>query len=111
MWQKDGGPVYPGTAGIKYVNAQHIRNGATRIFYMDFLNTGSQEQFSRIQQQYPDADIPITQTNVTANPRYSQTPDYQSGHFDEPNILAHFRTTDRTIDGKKTLFVEEIQSD
>jgi hypothetical protein len=36
---------------------------------------------------------------------------YQSGHFDEPNILAHFRTTDRTIDGKKTLFVEEIQSD
>jgi hypothetical protein len=37
--------------------------------------------------------------------------EYQSGHFDEPNILAHFRTTDRTIDGKKTLFVEEIQSD
>lgn len=38
-------------------------------------------------------------------------PEYTSGHFDEPNILAHFRTTDRTIDGKKTLFVEEIQSD
>jgi hypothetical protein len=36
---------------------------------------------------------------------------YQSGHFDEPNILAHMRVTDRTIDGKKTLFVEEIQSD
>lgn len=36
---------------------------------------------------------------------------YNSGHFDEPDILAHFRTTDRTIDGKKTLFVEEIQSD
>lgn len=41
----------------------------------------------------------------------SRMPEYQSGHFDEPNILAHFRTTDRTIDGKKTLFVEEIQSD
>jgi hypothetical protein len=66
---------------------------------------------AQLQQQYPDADIPITQRNVTANPRYSQTPDYTSGHFAEPNILTHLRTTDRTIDGKKTLFVEEIQSD
>ena len=55
LWQRDGGPVYPGTAGIKYVNTQHIRNGATRIFYMDFLNEESQEQFVRIQQQHPDA--------------------------------------------------------
>jgi hypothetical protein len=36
---------------------------------------------------------------------------FRSGHFDEPNILAHMRVNDRTIDGKKTLFVEEIQSD
>jgi hypothetical protein len=36
---------------------------------------------------------------------------YESGHFDQPNILAHMRVNDRTIDGKKTLFVEEIQSD
>jgi hypothetical protein len=32
-------------------------------------------------------------------------------HFDQPNILAHLRVNDRTVDGKKTLFVEEIQSD
>lgn len=38
-------------------------------------------------------------------------PEFKSGHFDEPNILAHMRVTDRNIDGKKTLFVEEIQSD
>jgi hypothetical protein len=36
---------------------------------------------------------------------------FRSGHFDQPNILAHMRVNDRTIDGKKTLFVEEIQSD
>jgi hypothetical protein len=64
-----------------------------------------------LQKQYPDAVIPITQTNVTANPRYSQTPDFQSSHFDEPNILAHTRLNDRIINGKKTLMVEEIQSD
>ena len=38
-------------------------------------------------------------------------PTYESGHFDEPNILAHTRLNDRIINGKKTLMVEEIQSD
>ncbi len=37
--------------------------------------------------------------------------DFESGHFDEPNILAHMRVNDRMIDGKKSLFIEEIQSD
>jgi hypothetical protein len=36
---------------------------------------------------------------------------FRSGHFDQPNILAHMRVNDRVIDGKKTLFVEEVQSD
>jgi hypothetical protein len=66
---------------------------------------------AQLQQQYPNANIPITQTNITANPKYAQTPDFKSSHFNEPNILAHMRVTDRNIDGKKTLFVEEIQSD
>ena len=36
---------------------------------------------------------------------------YKSSHWDEPNILAHVRMNDRTIEGKKSLHVEEIQSD
>jgi hypothetical protein len=36
---------------------------------------------------------------------------YTSPHFDQSNILAHIRTTDRKIDGKNVLFVEEVQSD
>lgn len=37
---------------------------------------------------------------------------FQSGHWDEPNVLAHLRLSDRTdADGKRTLLVEEIQSD
>lgn len=37
---------------------------------------------------------------------------FRSSHFDEPNILAHTRTTDRTgPNGEKILFVEEVQSD
>lgn len=41
-----------------------------------------------------------------------QGDDYRSGHFDQPNILAHVRFNERTdADGKKVLFLEEIQSD
>lgn len=37
---------------------------------------------------------------------------FRSSHFDEPNILAHVRMNDRVdADGKKVLFLEEVQSD
>ena len=37
---------------------------------------------------------------------------FRSGHFSEPNIVAHVRFNERTsADGKRTLFIEEIQSD
>jgi len=37
---------------------------------------------------------------------------FYSSHFDEPNILAHVRMNDRTTaDGKRVLFLEEVQSD
>lgn len=37
---------------------------------------------------------------------------FRSPHWEEPNILVHARLTDHTTtDGKKVLFVEEIQSD
>ncbi len=41
-----------------------------------------------------------------------QTDTFTSSHFDEPNVLAHIRFNDRTdVDGKKVLFLEEVQSD
>ena len=36
---------------------------------------------------------------------------YMGGHYDEPNVLAHARYNTRNVDGDKTLFIEEIQSD
>lgn len=53
--------------------------------------------------------IPVEGNNL---PFQESIPRFESPHFNEPNILAHFRTKDRmTPDGKKVLFVEEIQSD
>lgn len=37
---------------------------------------------------------------------------FTQGHWSEPNVLAHMRTTDRVdVNGRKTLFLEEVQSD
>lgn len=37
---------------------------------------------------------------------------FKSGHFDQKNILAHVRLSDRVdAEGRKTLFIEEMQSD
>jgi hypothetical protein len=45
------------------------------------------------------------------NKLIKQENSYKSSHWDEPNILAHIRMNDRNIDGKKSLHLEEIQSD
>jgi superfamily II DNA or RNA helicase len=39
------------------------------------------------------------------------TRDFVSSHWNERNVLAHVRLNDRTIGGKKVLFIEEVQSD
>ena len=36
---------------------------------------------------------------------------YRSGHWDEPNIVAHIRFDDRMVDGKRALHIAEVQSD
>jgi hypothetical protein len=42
----------------------------------------------------------------------SNPDNFRSAHWDEPNVLAHIRFNDRTdADGKKVLFIDEIQSD
>jgi len=48
---------------------------------------------------------------IETNDILSEGAAFRSQHFDQPNILAHLRVNDRVIDGKKTLFVEEVQSD
>jgi tRNA A37 methylthiotransferase MiaB len=38
--------------------------------------------------------------------------EYNSGHWDEPNILAHLRINERTLpNGERVMFIEEVQSD
>ena len=48
---------------------------------------------------------------VLAEQAQKRGENFRSSHFDQPNILAHMRVNDRVVDGKKTLFIEEVQSD
>jgi hypothetical protein len=36
---------------------------------------------------------------------------FRESHWEDPNVLAHLRMSDRVTDGKKTLLVDELQSD
>jgi len=56
-WQGEGGPIYRGTAGVKYQCSQSVRTGTTQIFYMDFTNPSSQTQFKQLQEKYPDVKL------------------------------------------------------
>ena len=69
-------------------SVEEVRNAASMAL------RGGREEFDRIMKQYGFKEI------------------YKSSHWEEPNVLAHTRLTDRTTsDGKKVLFIEEIQSD
>lgn len=58
-----------------------------------------------------DVEYKALAQRYDASLRGETSPEFKSSHFDQPNILAHMRVNDRVIDGKKTLFVEEVQSD
>jgi len=45
-------------------------------------------------------------------PARRRQPAYQGGHWDQPNVVAHIRFNERTdAEGRRVLFIEEIQSD
>jgi hypothetical protein len=65
-----------------------------RVDSLDFAEETLQDEINRI-------------ARIEAKPTQ-----FRSGHFDQPNVLAHMRVNDRVdADGKKVLFVEEVQSD
>lgn len=56
--------------------------------------------------------LPSEKTEAPGWTKAEGNADYHSSHWDEPNVLAHVRLNDRTdAQGKKVLFVEEVQSD
>jgi hypothetical protein len=64
--------------------------------------------------RYSDADLLREQAVLRRQrqQRVSKQQTYKSPHWNDPNVLVHFRLNDRVdAEGKRVLFVEEIQSD
>jgi 2'-5' RNA ligase len=60
----------------------------------------------------PSEEVEVSRLMRAATEELAKTPDFRSGHFDESNVIAHIRFNDRVdADGKKVLFLEELQSD
>jgi len=86
---------------------------------------GGGDNYREILLTLPPKDS-ITQVRVKTAPGWGDTDggdmavetrgdtgaDFRSGHWREPNVLVHVRTNERTdADGKRVLFIEEVQSD
>lgn len=83
---------------FKVVNA----SGAT------IVATDNRDEADRYVRRFPDDDLTVVEDHITNR----SDKDFHGGHFDQPNVLAHVRFNERTdADGKRVLFIEEIQSD
>lgn len=78
------------------------------------MAVGDERAADRWRQRDPNADVrvvDIPDTRVAADSPYVKM-NYQSGHWDEPNVVAHVRMNDRDIPGVgRSLHLEEVQSD
>jgi hypothetical protein len=75
---------------------------------------GNREEFGKLQSERSELRRERTdflrneQSRIEKEARANQ---FQSTHWEDPNVLAHLRMSDRVTDGKKTLLVDEVQSD
>jgi len=69
------------------------------------------DQFAKLNNLQDGPEARRLYSEFNANNQNVNEGNYKSSHWDEPNILAHMRMNDRTIDSKKSLHLEEIQSD
>lgn len=93
--------------------AREIDNAETRNYQLRMLRDERSQieiEMDRIHQHM--VSDTLSRIPEPHRPPSIPSPSFTAGHFDEQNVLAHLRLNDRVSpDGKKTLFVEEIQSD
>ena len=111
QWQLPGGENYretlltlPPTPKVKEVFEVRPREGKNP--FAVYLK-GEREHMRSFATK-DEADVFAAKQNEHA---FEMSNDFKSSHWDEPNVLTHMRMNDRVIDGKKSLHIEEIQSD
>ncbi|MBP6409409.1 MAG: hypothetical protein KA299_11770, partial [Fusobacteriaceae bacterium] len=99
----DGGENYREilfTMPIKDKNLDELNN----LYLLISKNPKKYTEESAEYKRYLDLKVIVGNT-------FNSRPVYYSNHWKESNIVVFTRVDDRTIDNKKTLFIEELQSD
>lgn len=79
---------------------------------LDELDAGKYESYTLPGgENYREILTTYGRQGLIQNKKMRETGEYNGPHFDEENIIAHFRTKDRMYGDKKVLYIEEIQSD
>ena len=98
-------------AASRYVVDQDPK---TEIYHVRDTKTGNLEMASARREAGYSTGVEASSHANRLNEQVGSEPTnvYKSQHWDEPNVLAHTRYSDRTdADGNKILHVEEVQSD
>lgn len=104
------------TQPLMALNKWAIENfdGAARKDVLESINKLNTNPSEAIEELEDEHSVPPNLIEPFENQKDSRSypNNFTSSHWDEPNVLAHVRMNDRVSpDGKKTLFIEEIQSD
>lgn len=96
-------PPSANEAGAAKARANQARMDELREGYLaDTLSKRERKEFLDLKRE----------TEAFETEQRNPTGAYRSSHWDEPNVLAHTRLSDRTdLEGKRVLHVEEVQSD
>lgn len=92
-------------------------DGKPQIGGYDLFRKENPQDYDSPSTKYTDAEIiDIAKRNFESGDKYNKLENQQgnfiSNHWSEPNILAHVRMNTRLdAEGKKVLFIEELQSD
>ncbi len=88
------------------IRAESRRQGAIRD------HDAMMDSRDRIRELERERDEELAKHGEPTDTKANQPRAYNSGHWSQPNILAHVRTNERIgADGKRELHIEEIQSD
>ena len=88
---------------------QMDEGAAAEQYYSAFIQKGGEPDWKDLPKDQRKA---IAENMADVGRRAPSTAEFQSSHFDEPNVLAHVRFNDRVdADGAEVLFIEEVQSD
>lgn len=114
-------------AGPRYADGNLVTPGGTN--HREFLLTLPEDRrgIERLRQAYADAQRRGVEASEAGDERAAQLAEservqigdafnaasrgYQSSHWDQPRVLAHGRVNDQVVNGRKTLNIDEIQSD